>query len=107
TLNPASPISITTNKPVRLPVTIGAEPDFAVQKAVLRMQFQKLAGPDQLQFQLNGNELKAARLAQDWLEIELPSSALRAASNSLEISCVRDTTTSPVLTDLYVAITRK
>ena len=56
---------------------------------------------------MNGNELKGGKLAQDWLEFELPSSALRALNNTLDISCVPSTTTSPVLTDLYVAITRK
>ncbi len=107
TLNPASPIAITTNKPVRLLVTIGASPDFAAQRAFLRMQFKKLAVPDQLHFKMNNSELNGGKLTQDWLEFELPPSALRTANNTLEISCVRNTITSPVLTDLYVAITRK
>ena len=112
TLNPASPISITTNQPARLALPL-YEPRAnhglkdAPKRILLRAQFKKPPAPEQLLFRLNNNELAGGKLAENWLEFELPLALTGQDNNTLEISSRRSAKTAVVLTDLYVAIVGK
>lgn len=109
TLNPADPISLTTNQPARLTLALhepcaGQGPQVASRRIRLRAQFKHPPLSEQLLLCVDGNQLADAKpIASGW-EYELPAALTGRPEVTLEISVRGGAKAGALLTDFYAVV---
>jgi hypothetical protein len=85
TLNPKVPLPVTAEQPAKVTFKCGNDALTDQAKVALRLQFNDLSQPSNLQVSLNGKRLAAPTVKADWLEFAIDGRALQA-DNQVEVS---------------------
>jgi len=104
-LNPADPRKIAPGKSaearLNLPVDISANPSPTLQ---LRLRFATDVPPDAVKVAINGTALSNPEADRQWLDFDLPASAVRSGQNVVQATLSESQKESIVWTDLLVHV---